>query len=153
MTRTYEFNANMYIYIYSNLYICSHRNGLFHLISAHPMSRVHVVGVPREGFQPQKPETLTEKFQLEKREHLRNSSIRNLNPCGIWVLKTWTPRGIPAWKTLPKPPRHTSIKNLNLWGIPVSKTWTCEEFQTQILTLVEFQPQKYWSLRNSSLNC
>ena len=99
-------------------------------------------GVPREEFQHQ-----------------------NLNPCGVRTLKTWTPEefqlekpylnpwGIPASKTLPKPLRNSSLKNLNHWGIPASKTWTCEEFQTQILTLREFQTQKYWSFRNFSLNC
>ena len=73
-----------------------------------------------------------EEFQPQKPEPLRNSSLKNLNP--------W---GIPAWKSLPKPLRNSSIKNLNHWGIPASKTWTCEEFQ----------PQKYRSPRNSSLNC
>ena len=71
MTRTYGFNANMYIYT------CSHRNGLFHL--SHDEGTCSS-GVTREEFQPQEPEPLTEKFQLEKFEHLRNSSIRNLNP-------------------------------------------------------------------------
>ena len=102
------------------------------------MSRVHVL----EEFQPQKPEPLTEKFELEKPEPLWNSSLKYLH---CW--------GIPALKTLPKPLRNSSIKNLNHWGIPASKTWTCEELQTQILTLGEFQPQKYWYFRNSSLNC
>ena len=130
------------------IYTCSHRNGLFHLISAHPMSRVHV----REEFYPQKTwipdwefpawKTWTpEEFQ-QKPEPLWNWSLKNLN---LW--------GILAWKTLPKPLRNSSIKNLNPWGMPASKTWTCEEFQTRILTLGEFQPQKYWCFRNCSLNC
>ena len=94
---------------------------------------------------------------------LRNSSLKNVNTWGIPASEIWTPVEfdtqkpepwiILAWKTLPRSLRNSSIKNLNPWGIPASKPWTCEELQTQILTLVDFQLQKYWYFRNSSLNC
>ena len=146
MTRTYEFNANM-------LYTCSHRNGLFNLISGHPMSRVHVL-----------EEYPVRNSSLKNLNHwLRNSSLKNVNTWGVPASEIWTPVEfdtqkpqlwiILAWKTLPRSLRNSSIKNLNPWGIPASKPWTCEELQTQILTLVDFQLQKYWYFRNSSLNC
>ena len=51
-----------------------------HLISAHPLSRIHVLEeYPPEEFQPQKPETLG------------NSSLKNLNPWGILASKSGIP--------------------------------------------------------------
>ena len=77
-----------------------------------------------------------EEFQLQKHEHLRNSSFKNLNP---WVKNS----SLKAQK--PEPLRNSSLKNLNNpWGIPVSKILTPEEFQPQLLlTPEEFQFQKY----------
>jgi hypothetical protein len=78
--------------------------GLFHLISVHPLSRIHVF----HGYTP-------EEFQAQKLLPLKNSKIPSSKP--------FTPEEFQAQNLLP-------LKNSK---IPSPKLFTPEEFQAQNL--------------------
>ena len=134
------------MYIWVNIYLnlvprafCLHGGGfilgtrlhlpyirLFHLTSAHPLSRIHVL------------EEYPWRIPASKPEPLRNSSLKNLNFWGSPARKTWNPEEFQHKKR--EPLRNSSLTNINHWIIPASKISTPEEFQYDYFgTPKEFQ--------------
>jgi hypothetical protein len=133
-------NPDIYPYPYLFLYIQNykwHVNGLFHLISVHPLSRIHVFhGYTPEEFQAQNLLPLKnskiasskpfnpEEFQAQNPLPLKNSKRKTFYPWRIPSSKSFTPEEFQALKNF-------NLKPLYPWRIPSSKPFTPEEFQAK----------------------
>jgi hypothetical protein len=122
-------NPDIYPYPYLFLYIQNykwHVNGLFHLISVHPLSRIHVFhGHTPEEFQAQNLLPLNNsKIASSKPFNPEEFQAQNPLPLKNSKCKTFYPWRIPTQNPLP-------LKNSKLWKISISNLFTPEEFQAQ----------------------